>query len=937
MLSSRLRAGAALAFMAVASSSGALAQSSAPPRPALSARITSVDTPDFARPGRGRDRHSRAPQHRDRDVARQRPRPAVVPLDAADGQPAVRDGRRTTLPRTCGRRRHARVCAPLEAPTEAGALELANGISSRRGRRGFRRSTRPANSGRRSTSALRSRRRRARHARLRGRVARGLAVASAGLRSGGPVGSPRAIAARPDTRSGRLSRRARHARHAPRRALCRQHDHGARRSRGVWWVGTVDAMAAIALTLSGRRARAGASVASTTRRPRLPRPAIVGAIADRRDADLRRARARHARHVLAECSLAHPACLRKRRGALPRAARGQLRARHESLRSAGHARTGIRWARASSARGSSFPSADPLLIDVVMLVAFALLTTALMRTLPAADGPARPRLDSLVRSSRSLATPLVQTRQPLLRRPAALRRPSWRRRRRSSSARTRGARCRDATWYADGPRLRPPLRREDDRAPQPWSCCWSRRVWRGRPGASCDGATGSRVTKPHAERLPALVSLATLALAAWLAGGGLWLVRNEVRFGSPIAPSGCGCSAHHLPRRDARRGTARYYSVAGEPRDEPALSARRAHRVFRRTGGSGPSPGPSLALLILDSWAMASPRGAGRRLAGPDDVPDLRLPALAAFAAIAVVLLWLLVHAPWTSLEWTGGLSLRYALPIVVGRGFCAFVALFPRSWPWYARWPAQAAGWLLIAGAALGLFLRSRAAIPASSLDSRRVWTGPRSRRARCCSARAGSRCDTAWRPCLVVAAGRHRHLAARDAVSPRGMRGLVVEAQREEARVGRCASAGIDAGLDRHEGLYVAMLARRAASRPLLPVTARVRRGAFRHVARLPVHALRHARRRHAHGRGVRRRAAEHGAFAVRLHHRVARRARHDARVAAAQPRDGGASVDGRSPNGTPTRRLPSPPAGHRTGASDCADWPRALPPCRRGCARR
>ena len=47
-------------------------------------------------------------------------------------------------------------------------------------------------------------------------------------------------------------------------------------------------------------------------------------------------------------------------------------------------------------------------------------------------------------------------------------------------------------------------------------------------------------------------------------------------------------------------------------------------------------------------------------------------------------LTWLLVGAPWTSLEWTRGLSLRYALPIAALLPVLGFIALFPVSWRWY-------------------------------------------------------------------------------------------------------------------------------------------------------------------------------------------------------------------------------------------------------------
>ena len=52
---------------------------------------------------------------------------------------------------------------------------------------------------------------------------------------------------------------------------------------------------------------------------------------------------------------------------------------------------------------------------------------------------------------------------------------------------------------------------------------------------------------------------------------------------------------------------------------------------------------------------------------------------------------WLLSGAPWTSLEWTRGGALRYALPWFLLGPFLAWIGLFPASLPWY-RHPAAAA-----------------------------------------------------------------------------------------------------------------------------------------------------------------------------------------------------------------------------------------------------
>jgi hypothetical protein len=63
----------------------------------------------------------------------------------------------------------------------------------------------------------------------------------------------------------------------------------------------------------------------------------------------------------------------------------------------------------------------------------------------------------------------------------------------------------------------------------------------------------------------------------------------------------------------------------------------------------------------------------------------------AASGAVLVggVLVALLVRSPWTSLEWTGGMSLRYVLPLFVLIGTFGLTAGFPLSWRWPDSRPA--------------------------------------------------------------------------------------------------------------------------------------------------------------------------------------------------------------------------------------------------------
>ena len=230
-------------------------------------------------------------------------------------------------------------------------------------------------------------------------------------------------------------------------------------------------------------------------------------------------------------------------------------------------------------------------------------------------------------------------------------------------------------------------------------------VGRWRRHAPLAGAAA----EPQPARRTAFALLA-IGLAAWLAGGGAWLVRNQVRYGSPIAPSGLQVFGVTIFPGETIAESASYYSVAGDlarPGGYP-LGARLSYFVRRWLG---PVAGPTALLVVLLLGDVATTRW--RRQAPVER--DLRLALIVGFAAVTVVFLWLLVHAPWTSLDWTDGLALRYALPILVGAAFVAYLGLFPRQFAWYDDPVTAGAGGAILAGLAVTIFLRSRAALPAS------------------------------------------------------------------------------------------------------------------------------------------------------------------------------------------------------------------------------
>ena len=333
-------------------------------------------------------------------------------------------------------------------------------------------------------------------------------------------------------------------------------------------------------------------------------------------------------------------------------------------------------------------------------------------------------------------------------------------------------------------------------------------VGRWRRHAPLAGAAA----EPQPARRTAFALLA-IGLAAWLAGGGAWLVRNQVRYGSPIAPSGLRVFGVTIFPGETIAESASYYSVAGDlarPGGYP-LGARLSYFVRRWLG---PVAGPTALLLVLLLGDVATTRW--RRQAPVER--DLRLALIVGFAAVTVVFLWLLVHAPWTSLEWTDGLALRYALPILVGAAFVAYLGLFPRQFAWYDDPVTAGAGGAILAGLAVTIFLRSRAALPASLPDA-----VPGLDTLSLAIAAGGLVVVTAairW-PALrwtgvAVLAGMTWPVAARLAAHDAALR---VDPGREQTRQVGCAAAGLDADVDAHRAIFAALIAdeqRRGATCP-------------------------------------------------------------------------------------------------------------------------
>lgn len=188
------------------------------------------------------------------------------------------------------------------------------------------------------------------------------------------------------------------------------------------------------------------------------------------------------------------------------------------------------------------------------------------------------------------------------------------------------------------------------------------------------------------------------ALGAVIFAGGIWLLRNWWVWGSPVAPNGVTIFGVTLFPGAAYEATT-YLSVLGDLQDKPGYQLWDRAKHFIDVWLS-PWYLPGLAALLLIPVDFI----ASRRRAGASSA---RLWTMLVACGTGALMTWFLIGAPWTSLEWTEGFSLRYALPWLVMLPAVAWLGFFPSALPWYRRSAPAIVGGLVISLGGLAILGR--------------------------------------------------------------------------------------------------------------------------------------------------------------------------------------------------------------------------------------
>ncbi len=169
--------------------------------------------------------------------------------------------------------------------------------------------------------------------------------------------------------------------------------------------------------------------------------------------------------------------------------------------------------------------------------------------------------------------------------------------------------------------------------------------------------------------------VAGLSATAFFGAGGIWLIRNWVIFESPLAPSGLTLAGWTIFPGEGYLAGGYYHSVLADLRDPTYdLAARFATYCKRLIGGWLLPAGLALFLPLVGlavHWRRGTPW---------TELTMAKLVLLPSFILLLVAHVIALIPAPWTSLEWTHGVALRYLLPLLLLYIALVWISAFP-SW----------------------------------------------------------------------------------------------------------------------------------------------------------------------------------------------------------------------------------------------------------------
>lgn len=175
------------------------------------------------------------------------------------------------------------------------------------------------------------------------------------------------------------------------------------------------------------------------------------------------------------------------------------------------------------------------------------------------------------------------------------------------------------------------------------------------------------------------VGVALAALGLLIAAGGIWQIRSWVRFGSPIAPTGLSLFGVTIFPGPPGRSTDAVVSVLADMQSTPGYDLWERFRFFT-SDWVGRWPWVfSLAVipLLADvAYQLCTVRQLRARTAH-------QLFALAFFALLCGIHMYVLIGVPFSSLEILRGQPLRYILPFFALYAVLMLALLFRDSVPW--------------------------------------------------------------------------------------------------------------------------------------------------------------------------------------------------------------------------------------------------------------